>query len=203
MSAAATFRPARKSDASDLAVLVDIAGEGFACHLWQGLKQPGESALEFGRSRAMREQGGFSYRNSTIAEVDGEVAGVLIGYLQEDPYPVGDLSEVAEEIRPLILLEAEAPGSWYVNVLAVFPEFHRHGLGAALLKIADDFAAKSGADELSVIVGSWNKPAASLYLRQGYQPRKSLPGVAYGDFPHDGDWVVMVKQICRQAALSE
>ena len=67
-----TFRPATKADASALAVLVDIAGEGLPAHLWSTLKVPGQSILEVGRERASREEGGFSYRNAVVAEVGGE-----------------------------------------------------------------------------------------------------------------------------------
>ena len=35
-------------------------------------------------------------------------------------------------------MEALAPGSWYVNALAVLPEFQGRGLGARLLKLAEE-----------------------------------------------------------------
>src|SRR5690606_18738928 len=68
-----SFRPAAKSDASALAVLVDIAGEGMPSFLWSALAAPGQSPLEVGRERAQRETGGFSYRNATVAEIGGEI----------------------------------------------------------------------------------------------------------------------------------
>ena len=58
MAACATFRPAAKADASALAVLVDIAGEGLPAYLWSTLKAPGQSILELGRERAARERKG-------------------------------------------------------------------------------------------------------------------------------------------------
>ena len=140
-----TFRPAVKADASALAVLVDIAGEGLPAHLWSTLKAPGQSILEVGRERAAREKGGFSYRNAVVAEVDGEIAACLVGYRLDDPYDLGDLEQVPPLVRPLVLLEAKAPGSWYVNVLATFPEFRRQGIGMALLGIAE----KKARDERS------------------------------------------------------
>ncbi len=69
-----TIRPARITDASDLAVLVDIAGEGAPNYMWGLLAAPGQSTLEIGRERARREEGGFSYRNAIIAEINGEIA---------------------------------------------------------------------------------------------------------------------------------
>ena len=137
MEERATFRPAAKADAAALAVLVDIAGEGLPAHLWGTLKAPGQSILEVGRERAARETGGFSYRNAVVAEVDGEIAACLVGYRLDDPYDLGALDDIPELFRPLVLLEAKAPGSWYVNVLATFPEFRRHGIGLELLGIAE------------------------------------------------------------------
>ena len=81
-----TFRPGAKADASALAVLVDIAGEGLPAHLWSTLKAPWQSILEVGRERAAWETGGFSYRNSIVAVVGGEVAACLVGYRLDDPY---------------------------------------------------------------------------------------------------------------------
>ena len=68
-----SFRPATKADAATLAVLVDIAGEGMPSFMWSTLKVPGQSVLEFGRDRARRDTGGFSYKNAVIAETDGEL----------------------------------------------------------------------------------------------------------------------------------
>ena len=132
MEGSLTFRPARKADASALAVLVDIAGEGLPAYLSSTLKAPGQSILEVGRDRAARETGGFSYRNAIVAEVGGEVAACLVGYRLDDPYDLGGLEEIPPLVRPLVLLEAKAPGSWYVkcarDLPRVPPAWHRHGL---------------------------------------------------------------------------
>jgi ribosomal protein S18 acetylase RimI-like enzyme len=190
-----TFRPAAKADASALAVLVDIAGEGLPAYLWSTLKAPGQSILEVGRERAAREEGGFSYRNAVVAEVDGEIAGCLVGYRLDDPYDLGDLEQVPPLVRPLVLLEAKAPGSWYVNVLATFPEFRRKGIGMALLRIAEKRARDEGAQALSVIVAAENEPAARLYAAAGYEAHATEPIFAFPGCPHGGDWLLMVKPL--------
>ena len=108
MAARPPSGPATKADASALAVLVDIAGEGLPAYLWSTLKAPGQSMLEVGRERAAREEGGFSYRNAIVAEIDGEVAACLVGYRLDDPYELGDLDAMPELVRPLVELEAGA-----------------------------------------------------------------------------------------------
>jgi ribosomal protein S18 acetylase RimI-like enzyme len=195
MEGRATFRPAAKADASALAVLVDIAGEGLPAHLWNTLKAPGQSILEVGRERAAREEGGFSYRNAIIAEVDGEIAACLVGYRLDDPYDLGDLEQAPPVVRPLVLLEAKARGSWYVNVLATFPEFRRCGIGIELLGIAEGKAREEGAHALSVIVAAENERAARLYAAAGYEALATEPIFAFPGCPHGGDWLLMVKPL--------
>jgi ribosomal protein S18 acetylase RimI-like enzyme len=195
MAARGIFRAATKADAAALAVLVDIAGEGLPAYLWSTLRASGQSILEVGRERARREEGGFSYRNAVVAEVDGEVAACLVGYRLDDPYELGALNEIPELVRPLVLLEAKAPGSWYVNVLATFPEFRRQGLGFELLGIAERKAREANAPALSVIVAAGNERAVRLYKAAGYEARAAEPIFAYPGCPHSGDWMLMVKAL--------
>ncbi|HYJ58522.1 MAG TPA: GNAT family N-acetyltransferase [Methyloceanibacter sp.] len=193
-----SFRPATKADAASLAVLVDIAGEGMANHMWQALATPGQSAIEIGRERARREEGGFSYRNGTIVEMDGEIAAGLVGYRLDEPYDLGGFDAMPELVQPLVKLEAKVPGSWYVNVLATFPEFRRHGIGARLLAIAEEKAREERAPSLSVIVASWNEGAARLYSRAGYAPLAHEKALPFPGCPHSGDWVLMVKPLALE-----
>jgi ribosomal protein S18 acetylase RimI-like enzyme len=189
------FRPAAKTDASALAVLVDIAGEGMPAYMWSTLASGGQSLLELGRERAQRDSGGFSWRNAVVAEIGGEVAACLIGYRLADPYDLGAFADMPELVRPLVKLEARAPGSWYVNVLATLAEYRRLGIGAKFLDIARSKAREAGAPSLSVIVGSWNETAARLYRRAGYAARASEPAIPFPGSPHRGDWVLMVKTL--------
>ena len=139
--------------------------------------------------------GGFSYRNAIVAEVGGEIAACLVGYRLDDPYDLGDLEDIPPLVRPLVLLEAKAPGSWYVNVLATFPEFRRQGIGMELLGIAEEKAREEGAHALSVIVAGENEPAARLYAAAGYEALATVPIVAFPGCPHGGDWLLMVKPL--------
>jgi ribosomal protein S18 acetylase RimI-like enzyme len=189
------YRPATKADAAALAALVDIAGEGMPAYMWSTLKAPGQSLLEFGRERAMREEGGFSWRNAVVAECNGEIAATLIGYRLDDPYDLGVLDETPAIVRPLVRLEAHAPGSWYVNVLATFPEFRRRGLAGELLSIAEKEARDSHATCLSVIVASWDENAARLYRSAGYAERSREPAILFTGCPHQGDWVLLTRSL--------
>jgi ribosomal protein S18 acetylase RimI-like enzyme len=191
----ATFRPARNVDAAALAALIDIAGEGIPLFLWNQMKASGQSVFEFGRARAARDRGNFSYRNATVVEIDGEVAACLVDYQLDDPYDIGDLAELPEVVRPLVELEAKAPGSWYVNAMAAFPEFRGQGIGSSLLALAEERGRQHKAKSSSLIVAGENAGAVRLYARSGYREVARAPVVVYPGCAHGGDWVLMVKPI--------
>ena len=66
------------------------------------------------------------------AEVDGAVGACLLGYAAEEtPGPIDP--DTPPIFVPLLELEAMAPGSWYLNVLATYDSFRGRGIGSALL----------------------------------------------------------------------
>jgi len=112
-----TFRPATKADASALAVLVAIGGEGLPADLWSTLKVPGQSILEVGRERAVREQGGFSYRNAIV------VGSVAVGQDSAMPWRSNvSPAEIQETlVRTLAMAGLGTPqgGRWRLDVVLV------------------------------------------------------------------------------------
>lgn len=195
MTKTPTFRAATLNDAAALAVLVDIAGEGAPNRLWLDMAGPGRSALEVGRERARREEGGFSYRHTTVAEIGDEVVACLIGYRLDDPYDLSGVDELPDLFQPLVRLEAQAPGTWYVNVLATFTEHRGQGLGSKLLDIATDRARQADAPGVSIIVGSWNEGAGRLYRRAGYVAVARERAVLPPGLPQSGDWILMTRPL--------
>jgi GNAT superfamily N-acetyltransferase len=128
---------------------------------------PGEAAWEVGCQRAAREEGSFSYRNATIIEHDGQCGGCLIGY--EIPDNAGPIPEdMPAMFVPMQELENLAPATWYINVLAVLPQFRGQGLGTKLMALANKTAEALGKRGISVIVSDANAGARRLYERCGY-----------------------------------
>lgn len=189
----AELRPAVKDDAFALAELINFAGEGLPHYLWEEIAGPGETAWEVGSQRARRMDGGFSYRNATVAVDAGSVAAMLLGYpLPAESEPV-DFSQMPALFVPLQELENLAPGTWYINVLAVYPEHRRRGLGTRLLALAEEKARETGCAGLSLIVSDANGGARRLYERRGYRENASRPMVK-ADWDNPGqNWVLMVK----------
>jgi hypothetical protein len=56
-----TIRPGRREDAAVLAKLVNYAGEGLPFYFWRKMATVDQDAWTFGRLRAAREVGSFSY----------------------------------------------------------------------------------------------------------------------------------------------
>ena len=118
----APYRRAALGDAPSLAELVNFAGEGMPYYLWKRMAKQGETAREVGQSRAEREQGSFSYRNAIVADDDGGAVAALVGYkVADEPEPTDDLPPM---FVPLQELENLVCSTWYVNVLAAYPD-HR------------------------------------------------------------------------------
>ena len=160
---------------------------------------------------AWRNTGGFPLK----IVGSGETQDDLIKYAAESDLPVQFLGfrpreEAIEIVRhakfivipsecyegfPLVALEAKAPGSWYVNVLAAFPEFRGQGIGARLLAFAEERARMHKATSASMIVASENAGAMRLYARSGYREVARAPVIEFPGCAHGGDWVLMVKPI--------
>ena len=186
------FRRARPDDAQALVELVDFASEGLALYLWTKIAGPGGDPWAVGRERALRESGAFSYRNAVVLERHGRIAAGLIGYpLKDKPEPIAD--SMPPMFVPLQELENLAPGTWYVNVLAAYPDKRGQGLGTALLALADKLAADAERRGLSIIVSDANTGARQLYERTGYREVARRPKVKE-DWQNPGkDWVLLVK----------
>ncbi len=185
------IRAGRPGDAAHLAILVDIAAEGMASFMWRQTTGIAESPAAAGRARAQRDDGGFSYRNAHMAEVGGEIAGTMVGYPLTDLDH--DLSDVPRLVRGLIELELEVPGFWYVNVLAIYPEFQRLGLGTRLLEYADEIGRQSDTRGMAIIVASGNIAAHRLYERQGYRLFRRRRAPDYPGGRTRQEWLLLTK----------
>ena len=187
------IREARKVDSAVLAQLINVAGEGLPLYLWRRMAGAGEDPWEIGRERAARDSGGFSYRNSVVAEVDGSIAGALVGYpVAAEPQAV-ETENLPPMFVPLLELENLAAGTWYVNAVATFPGGRGLGIGSQLMEWAQNKASALGLRGTSLIVSDANRGARRLYERLGYEEVARRPMVKE-QWQNAGDnWVLMIK----------
>jgi ribosomal protein S18 acetylase RimI-like enzyme len=196
MSGPVRFRQAQESDALDLVCLIDSASRGLALWRWSTRCGPGQATIEVARD-SIRNQtvSPLYFRAFTIAEIDGVTAGALTGRLIPTPYERGDAAELPEPFVPLLELEAAAAGSWYLNVITVYSEFRGRGVGAALLRKAEEIARLTAAAQMSLIVQESNVGALRFYLRYGFGEWARRRYVPFPGSIAEGDWILLKRKI--------
>ncbi|MEM8655054.1 MAG: GNAT family N-acetyltransferase [Pseudomonadota bacterium] len=162
-----TLRQATADDATALARLIDIAGEGIPNWLWTRACVEGQTPLEIGAERARRPQGGFSYTNALVADQGRGPVGMVLSYAITGA-PEDDPDDLPAPIAPFVALEKQSVGTWYINALAVFDGQRNAGIGARLMAAAEAQAKANGMTEMSIQVYAQNTGAVRLYDRLGY-----------------------------------
>jgi ribosomal protein S18 acetylase RimI-like enzyme len=196
------IREALASDADHLVRFINMAADDLPLHFWRKSVGPDGDPWAYGRERAARDQGNFSYSNAWIAELDGEVAACLLGYPGEvEPCTIEP--GTPEIFIPLLELEALAPGSWYLNVLATHERSRGRGCGRALLAKAEEVARHLALPSISLIAADTHADALRLYASGGYREVARRP-VAKGDWLVDAsEWILFVKPVDPAALNSE
>jgi ribosomal protein S18 acetylase RimI-like enzyme len=88
-----------------------------------------------------------------------------------------------------------ALGTWYIHVLAAYPEHRGRGQGSALLALAERLAASVGKPGLSLVVSDTNVGARRLYEHWGYRQAAQREMVEE-QWRHPGVyWVLLRKEL--------
>ena len=184
------IRPADVDDCGKIAELYSVASDGVADYVWSKLAEPGEKLLDVGRRRYRREDTPFSYRNCTVVEMDGEVAGMLVAFpMHCDP---GEI-ESDPVLRPYSDLEQD--NSFYICGVALYPDYRGRGIGSGLMVLAEEQARERDFDQTSLIVFEQNTGALRLYRRLGYREMRRAAVVPHPLIHHSGDALLMVKDL--------
>ena len=129
---------------------------------------PNLTPLEIGERRYAREEGAFCYKNCTVAELGGQVIGMLHAFpMEEETEHEGDTGDVDPVLEPYARLEV--PGSYYVSAMAVFSGHRGKGLGAQMLKLAKEQARAHECRQVSLLVFEGNERTVELYRRHGFE----------------------------------
>lgn len=128
-----------------------------------------------------RRQGMISLQGMWVAELDGYVVGTITmrsrsAYWVPAQIPVEWLFiRALGVIRGLYALNALsfiehhiAPNELYITDVAVDQQFHRRGIGRAMLMHALSYAERQQLGQLSLYVDAANAPAMALYQGLGF-----------------------------------
>lgn len=184
-----SFRAAKREDCRTIAELYSISSDGVADYIWAKLVKPGEEILEVGERRYEREDSVFSYKNCTIVEVGGEVAGMMVAF------PMKVSGEVDEDpvLAPYSRLEED--NSYYICGMALFPEHRGKGIGHQFMALGNQQAKLRRFNKISLIVFEQNIGAKRLCEKLGFKEARRETIVSHPLIPHTGDAILMVKML--------
>jgi len=171
-----TIRNAKPEDGLDFAKLVLISAAYFTFLFGGNI----EAVLQNFFSHRSNL---FSYKNTCILELNGQVAGMVLGYdwqtKKRENLRTGFLMVKNFGIRIfcmfvlLIKFNRTAgkifPGDYYISNIAIYPKYRRTGLGKKLLLETESRAKEAGAKRIILDVQKYNYDALSFYKNLGYR----------------------------------
>jgi len=196
------LRPARKTDAADLAILDNLAGFGLSHWFWQQVSAVNsvEDAYACGRQRLADANMINGWSNSTVATENEIILGMSSCYIVPDPSEEesddsASLKRLAPAFAPVFELHDEAIGHWFIDCLAVYPEARGKGVGALLMDDYISRASNSGADFMSLIVEDANAHAMRLYEARGFRKSASRPYVEFDGPAKSKEWLLLTAEL--------
>ena len=190
MAGQVTIRRAERRDAAELAILVDLSSHGIASWLWYGAVLDGttQTALEHGRNQLRRDEERAGWKDASLAEVDGETAGVVIGHLVDASF--ADEAAPHPVFEPILRLQQQVIGHWFIDSVGVYLHHRGHGIGRKLL---DHELARAAGRSVSLITESTNEVALGLYKSRGFAEAARLASVSIDDNSKQHDWVLLTR----------
>lgn len=188
-------RPGRPGDASAIARLIDLAGDGLPMLLWGAMgATSGSGALHTGRRLVESRDGPCSHRHAWVAVIRGQIAAAVLGDTVQ-----GDLSPPRPFdppiVRTLLDLQGLARRTYMISNLATFPAFRRQGCATALLHRTQILARAAGVPAISLIVATANEQAVHFYLHHGFREEARRPIPPFPGFQRTGDWSFLARPV--------
>lgn len=163
-----TTRPATREDAEIIAkaIAMGIGDEGAL------RSYCGEDYMAVLAEIAYSEATQYSWQYAIVAEVDGQVAGAVVGYDGEQLYSLreGTLSVIRRCTgRTPSIVDETGPGEYYLDTVGVLPEYRGMGVGRALVEAFCSRAYAEGHNRVGLIVDYQNFNAERLYTSLGFK----------------------------------
>jgi len=158
---------------------------------------PGRTVQEIIEHRFSRSNATSSHVNGWIAEHEGAIAGGLHAFPMDnegnDPEDVLSNPDYQEIVAPFNHLHV--PGSFYIEIVAVYPTYQGRGVARQLIEVSEADAAANGFEVMSLHVFDENVGARHLYESLGYREAGRCPLVNHPSLEYGGDLLVMTHQL--------
>ncbi len=166
------LREATPQDAAFLAVcMITALGEDYASCL-DNRKQ-----MQLAEEVCRREDTLYSWRNSWVAEDGGTQAGAIIGY---DGERYAGMRRITFDLLSDIITpetaqmqEETQAGEYYLDSLAVMPEYRKRGIGKSLIMHAITQLTRVKKQPVVLVVLPDN-PARRMYESIGFRPEEEM-----------------------------
>ncbi|MFT8825124.1 MAG: GNAT family N-acetyltransferase [Liquorilactobacillus mali] len=167
------IRKATKMDSGAIVSLFNIIIDEMALDVIKSLDR---SKLDIVFQKSFETQEFLTdWAQTTVAVENDKVVGFLYGYSFENEKKINKLMHSFLKdagLSPSIVIfsDPEAfPNEWYLNSIAVDPEYQGHGIGSKLLETATIVAAKQNKNKLGLNVDWENPRAEALYYSYGFR----------------------------------
>ncbi len=162
------IRPAVSADAATIAEVIAMAIGDEA-----GLRNYcGEEYMAVLTEVARREATQYSWQNALVAELNGVVAGAVVGYDGAQLYTLreGTFATINEFVeRTQTIIDETSAGEYYLDSVGVLPQYRGMGVGRALVSAFCDKAFAEGHQRVGLIVDFENPDAERLYSSLGFR----------------------------------
>jgi ribosomal protein S18 acetylase RimI-like enzyme len=192
------IRTATQDDAREIAKFIAISSDGVAEIEWHEQADIEHcDPLDIGERTYQNPEGDYSFTNSRILEINGEVAGMLLAFGMPEAEPRNPENRPAADdenvFAPYIYLEES--NSWYICGVALYPQYRGQGLGTRLMDLANEQAKENGYTTLSLVAFEQNKGAVNLYDKLGYSVVDQAPIVPHSLIRYEVIALLMVRSV--------
>lgn len=164
------IRPALTSDAPAIAQLIILAMGNRWAGKFANSDDPAVITALFERFAALTANP-YSYQNILVWNEGNNIAGMIIGYdgarLDELRSPFLDYSRAQLGFEGTPEDETQS-GEFYIDCLAVFPQYQGKGIAKELIKALFKHAAYLGHSTVGLLVSKSNDKAKKLYTGLGF-----------------------------------
>ncbi len=189
-----SIRQAQPEDIPHLTYFRLEAHDGINEALFENLKLSVKDIIEM----EMQDSESFeSYQTFWVAELDSKISGGM-QIFPWDRLETQAYNPIIPKERLYIeepFEELNAPGTYYIHALGVFPEFKRQGIASKLVLHARAIAKSEGFDALSLYCVEDNTGAVKLYEKHGFEIVDKRPMPKHPKIKHGGNALLMIASI--------